>query len=307
LTAVIRAEGLTRSFRTSQRDLVAVDRLDIEVGAGEVLGFLGPNGAGKTTTVRLLCGLIAPTAGRAWIDGQEVGTDNLELRRRVGLLTETPGLYERLSVARNLMLFAKLYGVRDVDAPVERYLRQFDLWDRRDDPAGSLSKGMRQKIAIARALLHEPKVLFLDEPTSGLDPEASKLVREAIATLKGEGRTIWLCTHNLDESDRLCDRVAVFRSRLLAVDTPANLRRQLFGRQVVFHLRDAQAAHAEVIRPLVRQVSIVDGKLVASVDDPEATNPQLVRALVAAGADVRFVTELKHTLEEVYSAVMESA
>jgi ABC-2 type transport system ATP-binding protein len=307
LTAVIRAEGLTRSFRTSERDLVAVDRLDVEVGAGEVLGFLGPNGAGKTTTVRLLCGLIAPTGGKAWIDGQEVRTDNLELRRRVGLLTETPGLYERLSVARNLILFAKLYGVRDVDAPVERYLRQFDLWDRRDDPAGSLSKGMRQKIAIARALLHEPKVLFLDEPTSGLDPEASKLVREAIATLKSEGRTIWLCTHNLDESDRLCDRVAVFRSRLIALDTPANLRRQLFGRQVVFHLREARPAYADAIRPLVRDVSIVDGKLVVSVDDPEAMNPQLVRALVAAGADVRFVTELKHSLEEVYSAVMESA
>ena len=295
---MIVTEGLGKRFG----ELQAVENLSLRVNAGEVFGFLGPNGAGKTTTVRMLSALIGPTSGKAWVAGCEVGRQDGELRRKVGILTESPGLYDRLSAERNLEFFARLYEVADVAGQVERYLRLLGLWDRRHEPVGGFSKGMRQKLAIARAMLHEPQVVFLDEPTSALDPEAARLVREFVAELKHEGRAIFLCTHNLDEADRLCDRVAVFRTRLLALDTPAALRRQLFGRSVVFHLRAMDAAYAERVRalPAVQSVQIVDRKLVVGLEDPESANPQLIRALVEAGADIQFVGELRRTLEDVY-------
>jgi ABC-2 type transport system ATP-binding protein len=295
---MIVTEGLGKRFG----ELQAVENLSLRVNAGEVFGFLGPNGAGKTTTVRMLSALIGPTSGKAWVAGCEVGRQDGELRRKVGILTESPGLYDRLSAERNLEFFARLYEVADVAGQVERYLRLLGLWDRRHEPVGGFSKGMRQKLAIARAMLHEPQVVFLDEPTSALDPEAARLVREFVAELKHEGRAIFLCTHNLDEADRLCDRVAVFRTRLLALDTPAALRRQLFGRSVVFHLRAMDASYAERVRALpgVQSVQIVDRKLVVGLEDPESANPQLIRALVEAGADIQFVGELRRTLEDVY-------
>ena len=283
-------------------ELQAVEDLTLRVNAGEVFGFLGPNGAGKTTTVRMLSALIGPTSGKAWVAGCEVGKQDGELRRKVGILTESPGLYDRLSAERNLEFFARLYEVADVAGQVERYLRLLGLWERRHEPVGGFSKGMRQKLAIARAMLHEPQVVFLDEPTSALDPEAARLVREFIGELKHEGRAIFLCTHNLDEADRLCDRVAVFRTRILALDTPAALRRQLFGRSVVFHLREVAPAYADRLRvlPGVSSVQIVDRRLVVGLDDPEGNNPQLIRSLVDAGADIQFVGELRRTLEDVY-------
>jgi len=223
---MIRTEQLSKYFTTrkGQQPIRAVQDLSLEVHEGEVFGFLGPNGAGKTTTVRMLTSLISPTAGRAFVGRWEVGKDDQNIRRTVGILTESPGMYERLSAERNLKIFASLYDVPDVPGQVEKYLRMLGLWNRRFDEVGSFSKGMRQNLAIARALLHEPQVLFLDEPTSGLDPEAAKLVRDFIEELKALGRTIFLCTHNLDEADRLCDRIGIFKSRLITVDTPENLR-----------------------------------------------------------------------------------
>jgi len=220
----------------------------------------------------------------------------------VGVLTETPGMYDNLSAEYNLRLYAQLYEVQDVGGQVEKYLRMLGLWERRADPAGTFSKGMKQKLAIARAVIHEPRLLFLDEPTSGLDPEAARLVRDFVAELRKEGRTIFMCTHNLDEADRLCDRIGVFKSRLLVVDTPENLRKSLFGRKVVFHLRQAAPELADAVSklPYVREVKIVENKLLLTVDDPEAQNPEVVRVLVAAGADIRFVGELRHSLEDVY-------
>ena len=295
---MIETQELTRRFEAT----LAVDRLTLQVHDGEIFGFLGPNGAGKTTTLRMLSALIAPTAGTARVAGYTLGAHDQEIRRRVGILTESPGLYDRLSAAYNLEFFARLYEVEDVPGQVERYLRLLGLWDRRHEPAGTFSKGMRQKLAVARALLHEPRVLFLDEPTSGLDPEAAHLVREFIADLKKEGRTIFLCTHNLDEADRLCDRIAVFNATLLALDTPAGLRRQLYGRTVVFHLARVDPAWVKLVGEIgsVRAVEVRDEKLVVRVDDPEAANPAIVRALVGAGADIRFVGELRRTLEDVY-------
>ena len=302
---MIATERLSKSFGKLQ----AVQDLDLRVEAGEVFGFLGPNGAGKTTTVRMLSGLIGPTSGKAWVAGCEVGKQDGDLRRKVGILTESPGLYDRLSAERNLEFFADLYEVSDIAGQVERYLRFLGLWDRRHEPVGGFSKGMRQKLAIARAILHEPQVVFLDEPTSALDPEAARLVREFIAELRAEGRAIVLCTHNLDEADRLCDRIAVFRTRVLALDTPAALRRQLFGRSVVFHLREIAPAYLACLKalPVVRSVEAVDRRLVVSLEDPERDNPRLIRALVEAGAEIQFVGELRRTLEDVYLRLVEQS
>jgi ABC-2 type transport system ATP-binding protein len=302
---MIHTENLTKQFKTT----LAVDRLSIEVREGEVFGFLGPNGAGKTTTVRMLTSLIGPSGGTATVNGFKVGKDDTEIRRCVGLLTETPGMYDNLSAEYNLVIYANLYEVKDPHGQVEKYLRMLGLWDRRFDEAGTFSKGMKQKLAIARALLHEPRILFLDEPTAGLDPESARLVRDFIDELRKEGRTIFLCTHNLDEADRLCDRIAVFKTRLLVVDTPDRLRAQLFGRKVVFHLRDAVEAHAEQVRalPYVQEARVLDNKLVVTLDNPEAHNPQLVRTLVSAGADIQFVGELRHSLEDVYLRLVQNA
>ncbi len=299
---MIQTHNLTKKFGT----LTAVENLTLEVREGEVFGFLGPNGAGKTTTVRMLTCLIGPSAGQAVVNGLQVGRDDTDIRRCTGILTETPGLYDRLSAEKNLTIFARLYEVRDVAGQVEKYLRLLGLWDRRDDLVGNFSKGMKQKLAICRALLHEPRVLFLDEPTSGLDPEAAKLVRDFIEDIKGQGRTIFLCTHNLDEADRLCDRIGVIKQRLLIVDTPANLRKKLFGRTVVFHLRRVEEATLSLVRemPFVKNVQRVDNKIVVGLDEPEEHNPVIVRALVEAGAEVQFVGELKHSLEDVYLSLI---
>jgi ABC-2 type transport system ATP-binding protein len=295
---MLQVEALTKKFGT----LTAVDSLTLSVAEGEAFGFLGPNGAGKTTTVRMLTSLISPTSGHATVNGLELGKDNDAIRANVGILTETPGMYDRLSAEKNLTIFAKLYGVKDVPGQVQKYLRMLGLWERRQDEAGSFSKGMRQKLAIARALLHEPKIVFLDEPTSGLDPEAAKLVRDFVAELKTEGRTIFLTTHNLDEADRLCNRVGIFKTHLIKLDTPANLRQSLYGRQVVFHVEHLEPAWVEEIRalPFVKKAETLENKLIVGLDEPELQNPIIIRQLVAAGANLQFVGEVRHSLEDVY-------
>lgn len=302
---MIHTENLTKRFG----DVLAVDRLSLDVSEGEVFGFLGPNGAGKTTTVRMLASLVTPIDGKAKVAGYTVGEHNSDIRRNVGLLTETPGMYDNLSAETNLRIFAELYEVKDVAGQVEKYLKMLGLWNRRDDAAGTFSKGMKQKLAIARALLHEPKLIFLDEPTAGLDPEASHLVREFVQELKREGRTIFLCTHNLDEAERLCDRVGVFKTRLLVTDTPTALRRSVFGQKVIVHLRAANEALAAGVKklPFVNDVRLIENKLVVQLEDPAANNPQVIRELVNAGADVQFVGELRYSLEEVYLQLVKNA
>jgi ABC-2 type transport system ATP-binding protein len=305
---MIRTEGLSKTFKGDKKnaEIHAVERLDLEVKQGEVFGFLGPNGAGKTTTVRLLCSLIAPTAGRAWVNNFEIGTQNREIRASVGILTEQPGMYDRLSAEKNLTIYARLYGVADVPGQVEKYLRMLGLWERRKDLAGSFSKGMKQKLAIARAILHEPATLFLDEPTAGLDPEASKLVRDFIDELKTEGRTIFLCTHNLDEADRLCSRIGVFKQRLIQVDTPGRMKTAVFGRQVEFRVKQADPHLTELIKrfAFIKSAQFTENRVLLGLDNPEESNPLIVKALVEAGADVQFVSEVRHSLEDVYLSLI---
>jgi len=307
---MIETKQLTKIFTINKgADIPAVVDLSLSVAPGEVFGFLGPNGAGKTTTVRMLTSLIGPTSGSARVNGYQLGENDQEIRRSVGILTESPGMYQRLSALKNLTIYANLYDVADVEGQVKKYLHMLGLWSRRDDPAGSFSKGMRQKLAIARALLHEPKLLFLDEPTSGLDPEASRLVRTFIEELRGQGRTIFMCTHNLNEADRLCDRIGIFKSSLIEVDTPENLRQKLYGRKVVFHLRHVDPSWLAPIQKLegVSDVQQKEEKLVVAMDDPERLNPQIIRILVQAGADLQFVGELRHSLEEIYMQTMQES
>lgn len=299
---IIVTEKLTKSFG----EIVAVNQLTLSVKRGEVFGLLGPNGAGKTTTVRMLAALLIPSGGTAHVAGFQVGEDDQDIRRKIGLLPESPGLYDSLSAEQNLAFFGSMYGVENIAEQIQKYLELLGLWNRRYEPVGTFSKGMRQKLAIARALIHEPDVLFLDEPTSGLDPQASRLVREFIEELKGEGRTIILTTHNLVEADRLCDRVAVISGHLLALDAPGELRRKIFGRKVVFHLQEANQALVGALEkfPFVSDVQAVDNKILAAVENPEEQNPQLIRALVDGGAELQFVGELKRRLEDVYLELM---
>jgi ABC-2 type transport system ATP-binding protein len=303
----IETNHLTRTFG----NLVAVDDLTIVIPEGTVFGFLGPNGAGKTTTVRLLSALIAPTRGSATVAGFRLGENNEAIRQAVGILTETPGLYDRLSAWQNLLFFAEMYDLQAdrASSQVERYLRLLGLWERRSDKVGGFSKGMRQKLAIARALLHEPKVIFLDEPTAGLDPEAARVVLDFIKQLRAEGRTIFLTTHNLPEADELCDLIGVFRSRLLRLDTPANLRRSMFGTGTQVRVVGDAAHWLETVRALsfVENATAEDGALSVSLADPDEQNPELVRALVEAGARIRAVEPTSHSLEEVYLELVESA
>ena len=305
MTIVLRTEGLTKRFGS----LTAVDALDIEVREGEVFGFLGPNGAGKTTTLRLLCALIAPTAGSAEIAGLRLGRDDAKIRGAVGILTEHPGLYERLTATENLMFFASLYGLGGAAArsQVEHFLRLMGLWEKRDEAVITFSRGMKQKMAIARAALHEPRLIFLDEPTTGLDPDAARTVRDLITSLAREGRTVFLCTHNLDEADRLCDRIAFFRRRVITIDEPDRLRAELYGRTVEIRVMPSpRAEHLERVRAVqgVQEAWLENGSILVRTEDPLRTDPAVVRELVGAGADIAFVSERRVSLEDVYLRIV---
>ncbi len=299
---MIETRGLTRRFDGT----LAVDGLDLAVGKGEVVGLLGPNGAGKTTTVRMLSCLLAPTAGEARVAGFDVVREPQRVRERVGVLTETPGLYRRLSVQRNLEFFARLYGVADVPDQVKKYLTLLGLWEKRAAPVGTLSKGMRQRLALARALLHEPEVLLLDEPTAALDPENARAVRGFIRELKGEGRTVLLCTHNLAEAEELADRIALLKTRLVAQGSPEELKARLFGTRVLVRLANPAPDLPQALGlPFVREAELSGDVLALQVEDPERNNPALVRRLVELGAEVLYVTREERTLEDVYLELLE--
>ncbi len=306
---MIETENLTRQFG----DLTAVDKLTLKVEEGEVFGFLGPNAAGKTTTVRMLCGLIAKTSGNAKVGGFSVDDpeDCLKIRKMVGLLPGDVGLYDSLSAYRNLDFYGKLYEVSPErrEENIKKLLSLLGIWERRDHPVGTFSKGTKQKIAIARALIHDPELLFLDEPTANLDPEASKTVRDFVLDLKKEKRTIFINTHNLSEAEKLCDRIGIIRTHLLTIGSPESLSRGLQIRKTVIHLQHVNPKVLASVEKLhaVKDARTVDNQLILDLDEPERDNPEVVRTIVEAGGRVQYVTELRSTLEDVYLKMIKEA
>jgi ABC-2 type transport system ATP-binding protein len=303
---MIEIDHLTRRFGNA----TAVDALTLTIAEGEVFGLLGPNGAGKTTTIRMLAGLIGKTSGEARVAGCRIGDPATarKLRGLVGLMPEEAGLYPDLSAARTLDFYGRLYqvpaGTRAARA--ERLLTMLDLWDRRDDRVRTFSKGMKQRLTIARALINDPPVLFLDEPTANLDPEGAKTVRDFLLQLRGEKRTILLNTHQLAEAERVCDRVGIMHTRLVAVGTPGGLRGAASARATSIQLTAVTDAVVAAVRAVRRaEVTVSGNTLTVPVGQPERDNPELVRAVVAAGGDIQFVSGVVPSLEETYLKLLD--
>jgi len=304
---MITVERVTRRFGSR----TAVDDVSFDVKAGEVFGLLGPNGAGKTTTLRMLGGLIPPTSGTVRIDGQPfTRATSHALRERVGFLTETPGLWDQLTVEENLLVYARLFSVKDPRSAVRSILETFELRDRRADRVALLSKGMKQKLAIARALVHTPRVVLLDEPTANLDPQTARTVRDLLRTLRDAGRAIVVSTHNLDEIERVADRVALVSGRLIAIGEPAVLRREVFGHRLRVRVGASREGTPAFVRAAegagAHDVRADDGLLSMSVDGANGSTPAIVRALVEAGADIFEVADDAPSLEDVYLRLLET-
>lgn len=303
---MILTDRLTRRFG----EVVAVDALSLEIPGGEIFGLLGPNGAGKTTTVRMLAGLIGVSSGHAHISGLDV-TDPAqvrEVRRLVGVLPEEAGLYGDLSAVRTLDFFGRLYQMSRSTRTdrAEMLLTRLGLWERRDDAASSLSKGLKQRLALARALVHDPQVVLLDEPTANLDPEAAAVVRDVLLDLKGQGRTIVVNTHRLEEAERVCDRVGILRTRLLRVGTPHELRTSMTrSRRIVFELDAVRDTDVNVLRAQGADAVIVTGNRVELELPPGGpSKADLVAVLVAGGARVNGVSTAEESLEDAYLSIL---
>jgi ABC-2 type transport system ATP-binding protein len=304
--AMIRAQALVKEF-TVPGGVRAVDGLTFEVAPGEIYGLLGPNGAGKTTALRLLSALLRPTSGSAIVAGYSVAEQPDEVRARIGILTEVPGLYTRLTPMEYLDFFAQLHGFRQAaqrGARVEEMLRLVGLWERRSSVMRAFSKGMQQRVAIARTLLQDPTVLLFDEPTAALDPEAARSIRDYLRELAtSRSRTVLLCTHNLFEADQLCSRLSIIQhGRQVTEGTPAALKRG-FATTCVLRVRDRSAA----LMASLCELPAIDfirldgpGSIMYRTRDPKETNPVVIRAAVAAGADVMGLAEAAASLEEVY-------
>lgn len=297
--------NLTKKFD----DLTAVDGLTLQVDEGEIFGFLGPNGAGKTTTMRMLSCLISKTSGEARIAGYDVDDPqgSLEIRKIIGLLPENVGLYDDLSAYDNLDFYGKLYECSNTQRKenIEHFLKMLGLWDKRDFAVGKFSKGMKQKLAIARTLIHDPQVLFLDEPTANLDPESAKTVRDFILQLKMEKTTIFLNTHNLDEAQRVCDKIGIFNGKLMAVGTPAELEESVWGNKTVIQLEKVTNTVLAVLDELSLRNWIVDGnKITIDVTEPERENPVIINAIVGVGGNIQYVNRMSSTLEDAYLKVV---
>lgn len=302
---MIEADGLTKKFEGT----TAVDSLTFSVNEGEVFGLLGPNGAGKTTTIRMLCSLISITSGSARISGLDVSDRNnaMKIRKIIGIVHDNVGLYESLTAYENLEFFGEMYEApKDaVKENIEKYLKMLEIWDRRDRRVVTFSKGMKQKIAVARALIHDPKILFLDEPTANLDPEASKVIRDVILDFKNEKRTIFLNTHNLDEAQRICDRIGILKTRMIALDTPRNLENSFSNRVTVIELDSVDEKIIGAVKSGKPRSLKVEGKrLVIELNDPDGETPIIVRSISAAGGMIKSVTEGGASLEEVYLKIV---
>jgi ABC-2 type transport system ATP-binding protein len=304
--SMIEVKNLTKKFA----DVTAIDNLTFHVDEGEVFGLLGPNGAGKTTTIRILCCLISRSAGEAQIAGYHVGNgaDSLAIRKLIGLVPDNIGLYEELSAYENLDYYGKLYECPEDERKknIEYFLKMLELWDKKDVPISDYSKGMKQKVGIARALIHDPKLLFFDEPTANLDPESSKVVRDFILKLKKEGKTIFLNTHNLDEAQRICDRIGILNTMLLTVNTPQELERTVWGSRTQFVLELVNDQILSAVKRLgPKDLSIQDNSIILTLSDPQKENPDFIHAIVSAGGRIQYVNQYNPGLEETYLKVIQ--
>jgi ABC-2 type transport system ATP-binding protein len=306
---MIDLENLTKKFG----ELTAVENLTFHVEKGEVFGFLGPNGAGKTTTMRMLCCLISKTSGNARIGGYEIGNkeDSLKIRKIIGLVPDNVGLSEHLTAYDNLDFYGKIYDCTEAERKenIKRFLEMLGIWDKRNVLAGTFSKGMKQKLAVARALIHEPEVLFMDEPTANLDPESAKTVRDFILELKKEKRTIFLNTHNLDEAQRICDRIAILNTKLRGMGTPEELEEAVRGRKTVIVLEEVNDKILGALKQLPLKNLVREGNnIMFDVAEPDKENWVVVEAVVLAGGHVNAVNVVGSSLEDVYlKIVRESA
>ncbi len=302
----IRTDGLTIDFATIR----AVDGLTMEIPAGSVFGFLGPNGAGKTTTIRLLLGLLAPTAGNANVMGVDVKTQPDMVRQNTGALLEHTGLYERMTAEQNLEFMGRIYCMSSAErqSRIKELLTQLDVWDRRKERVGTWSRGMKQKLAVARALFHRPALLFLDEPTAGFDPEAAAALREDLLTLTSqEGVTVFITTHNLAEAEKLCSQVGVIRKgKLIAMGRPDQLRASTGSAQVeVFgdNFSDGLLASLHDLNE-VQSASVKEGCLTLQLN-PDSRMAPLVRLMIEQGAEIEEIRKGSSSLEDAYLALME--
>jgi ABC-2 type transport system ATP-binding protein len=303
---MIEVKNLTKKFG----EKTAVDNLNFSVAEGEVFGLLGPNGAGKTTTIRMLCCLISRTSGEAQIAGYHIGdgADSLAIRKLIGLVPDNVGLYDELSAYENLDYYGKLYDCLEDErkTKIEYFLKLLDLWENKDQPVSDFSKGMKQKVAIARALVHDPQLLFFDEPTANLDPESSRVVRDFILELKKEGKTIFINTHNLDEAQRICDRIGILKTRLLAVNTPEQLEKTVWGSKTEIQVEEINDRILAAVRELKpTDLSIEENRIIVALADPLKENPDFVQAIISAGGRIQYVTQLNPGLEETYLKVIE--
>lgn len=309
----IQVENLVKIFtdKKQKREIHACDGLTFSVGEGEIFGFLGPNGAGKTTTVRILGALLKPNAGYATVLGNDVVQEPMEVRKNIGFLTENHGNYENLTVEQNLNFFAGFYDLdlNTKEARIKDLLERLELTDRRKQKVGKLSKGLKQRLALARVLVHNPAILFLDEPTANLDPLAAVQVRELILALKESHRTFFINSHNLEEVQKVCDRVAIIdQGKLKRIGTAQDLGKQLFETQMV-NCRIQNPLSDAIIQQLgevngVKKVRQNGTTLEFFVNDPDEVTPEIVRNLAASGADVLEVTRQQHTLEDIYLKLM---
>ncbi len=307
---MIETQGLTKQFFTSGREpLTAVDNVDLRVSPGEVLALLGPNGAGKTTTLRMLAAILRPTRGWARVAGYDVTTQPSQVQRRVGVLTEFPGLYERMRAREYLDFFGQLYGVPTAQRRqrAEALMARLDMAQAMNDRIGTFSKGMKQKLAIIRAILHDPQVLLLDEPTSAMDPYSARLVRDTITKLRTDRRTIVICTHNLLEAETLADRIAIIRrGRIIALGAPAELKRRLLG-PPLYQVR--LTSSIDGLEPDLRQIVAVEAVgpnwVRYRTDAPQTQNPPLLRWLTEHGYKVVTCSEVPQSMEEAYLRVVQ--
>ena len=302
----IETTALTRAFRRR----IAVEDLTLRVPSSTVFGFLGPNGAGKTTTVRMLAGLLPPSSGTGVVAGCPLNGNLDQLRRRIGFLTESPGLYEQLTAWQNLLFFARLYGLSEKNAQsqVAKYLKLLGCWEDRHKPVGTLSKGMRQKTAIVRALAHEPEILFLDEPSSGLDPSTARFFRDFVKSLRASGRTIFLTTHNLAEAEDVCDYIAIMKTRLILEGSQSQIRSELSGNVVTIRFCTSAGPWLPIVQQLeyAKEATATESTLRVNLTNPQRDTPRLVRALVGAGAELYAVEPAHKSLEEIYLELLDS-